>query len=76
MPARKKSSRAKPKPKTASRARPAARSKAASARPVARPKAPRAKSAASVRPAAKGAEGVVYSDVRRDAALRFLRRPG
>ncbi|HET6305423.1 MAG TPA: hypothetical protein VFG80_11650 [Myxococcota bacterium] len=72
---RKKSSRPKPKAKgakSASRAKPAARPKAASGKKIARPKAARARTAAGVRPAAKAAEGVVYSDLRRDAVMRRL----
>ncbi len=53
---------------------------AKSARPAARPKArPAARPKATPTPivSARGAEGVVYSDVRREAALRrFLRQSG
>jgi hypothetical protein len=64
MPDRKKSPRAKPKAKGAGRAKRAARPKT---KPAARP------AVASGR----GGEGIVYSDVRREAAMRrFLRQSG
>jgi hypothetical protein len=66
MAARKKSSRPKPAAKRTKSARPAARPKA---RPAAR-KPERPPSAASPR----GAEAVVYSDLRREGAMRRLLR--
>ena len=79
MAARKKKS-SRPKPKGKSVKGPKGMKAAKSARPAARPKArPAARPKATPTPAAsaRGAEGVVYSDVRREAAMRrFLRQSG
>jgi hypothetical protein len=75
---KKKSSRPKPRGKSVEGVKGARGVKAAkSARPAARPKArPAARPKATPTPAAS-AGGVVYSDVRREAAMRrFLRRSG
>lgn len=75
---KKKSSRPKPKGRSAKGSKGVKAAK--SARPAARPKArPTARPKATPIPAAsaRGAEGVVYSDVRREAAMRrFLRQSG
>ena len=73
---KKKSSRPKPKGKSVKAVK---RVKAAkSTRPAARPKArPAARPKATPATSARATEGVVYSDVRREAALRrFLRQSG
>jgi hypothetical protein len=73
---RRKSSKPKAKAKTRPKARPKASAKRASrAKPAARAKARTpAKPVTSARTGAQDAGGVVYSDVRRDAAMRRLLR--